>query len=55
MTDNRTVFAVRAVTDQLKKVRSDMKRWERDEPEYRDWCDGILTSAIAALEIISGG
>lgn len=54
MNDTRTVFEARRINDQLKKFKSEMRKWEADEPEYREWCEGIIMAASAALGLISG-
>lgn len=54
MNDTRTVFEARRINDQLKKFKTEMKAWEKNDPEYRDWCEGIIMASIAALSIISG-
>lgn len=54
MNDTRTVFEARRINEQLKKFKTEMKAWEKNDPEYRDWCEGIIMASIAALSIISG-
>ena len=54
MNGNRTVFEARRIQDHLKKFKTDMRQWEKDEIEYREWCEGLIMAAIATLGVITG-
>lgn len=53
MSDNRTVLECKEIQRALRNLRLKMRERE-DETEYREWCDGIIMAAIAALGVIAG-
>ena len=49
---NNTYFAVNGIKDRLILLRQSIRKTEEDEA-YREYCEGVIESAIRVLEIIA--
>lgn len=54
MSDNRTELRGKDIQGILKAFSAEMNLWEIDNPEYREYCEGIIRSCISALGNITG-